>query len=327
MTEALVYSDEAVEHYPVDDAADLRAARDAAGTTWVRASGPDIEGVADAFGLHALTVEDIRGHVRPKAEEFADYTFLLVKDADLRRGDQTFEEEIDDRPVGLYVGDDWLVTLSLTPIPAVETVWERALSGDERLLHRGPDFAAYRVLDLLVDEYFAILDQVETQIEAIEEEVLESTKIDTLEGINAVRRDLLAFRKIAWPTREAINTFARGRPDQVSAETEKYFRDVYDHLIQAVDLTETYRDLTGGARDIYLNTVSQSTNEVTKALTVVATIFIPLTFIAGVYGMNFAGSPFAMPELEWTFGYPAVMIGMTVVVVALVVSFRRRGWI
>ena len=150
------------------------------------------------------------------------------------------------------VGDGWLVTLSLGPVPAVETVWERALSGDDRLLHRGSDFTASRVLDLLVDEYFAILDHVETQIEAIEEAVLESTETDTLERINAVRRDLLAFRKTAWPTREAVNTFARGRPDQVNAETENYFRDVYDHLVQAVDLTETYRDLTAGARGIYL---------------------------------------------------------------------------
>ena len=157
--------------------------------------------------------------------------------------------------------------------------------------------------------------------------MLESTDIDTLEALNAVRRDLLAFRKLAWPTREAVNAFARGRPDQVRAETEKYYRDVYDHLVQAVDLTETYRDLTTGARDIYLNTLSQSTNEVTKALTVVASVFIPLTFIAGVYGMNFAGSPFAMPELEWTYGYPAVMLGMAAVGLVLVVAFRRRGWI
>ena len=327
MTRALVYSDGDAESRPAGDVAALRAARDAVGTTWVRASGADIDTVAEAFDLHPLTVEDVRGNVRPKTEEFADYTFLLVKDADLRRGEQTFEEEIDDQPVGLYVGDDWLVTLSLGPIPAVDTVWERARSGDDRLLSRGPDFAAYRVVDLLVDEYFTILDEVESQIEEIEEEVLESTEIDTLEGLNAVRRDLLAFRKIAWPAREAVNTFASGRPPQVRAETEKYYRDVYDHLVQAVDLTETYRDLTAGARDIYLNTLSQSTNEVTKALTVVATIFIPLTFIAGVYGMNFAGGPFAMPELGWTYGYPAAMLGMALVGVILLYSFRRRGWL
>lgn len=272
------------------------------------------------------TVEDIRGHVRPKAEEFADDAFLLVKDPNLRRDDQTVEEETDDQPVGLYVGDDWLVTLSLSPVPAVETVWKRAVSGDGRLLHRGPDFAVYCLLDRLVGECVTILDRRETRTEAIEEAVLESTAIDTREGLNTVRRDLLAFRKVAWPTREAISVFARGRPEQVSAGTERDFRDIYHRLVRAVDLTETYRDLTAGARDIYLNTVSQSTNEATEALTVVATILIPLTLIAGVYGMNSAGSPLAVPELEWTYGYPAVLLGMTLMGLVLLVSFRRRGW-
>jgi len=327
MIEALVYASGAVDRRPADTVEALRVAKAAEGTTWVRAGGADIETVADAFGLHPLSIEDVRNDVRPKSEEFAEYTFLLVKDAELRRGDQTFEEEIDDQPVGIYVGDDWLVTLAPASIPAVDAVWDRVVSGDDRILDRGPDFVAYRVIDILVDEYFEILDQVETQLEAIEEEVLESTDIETLEGINRVRRDLLAFRKIAWPTREAVNTFARGRPEQVREETEKYYRDVYDHLVQAVDLTETYRDLASGARDIYLNTLSQSTNEVMKTLTVVATIFIPLTFIAGVYGMNFAGGPLSMPELEWTYGYPAVMLGMGLVGLVLVVSFRRRGWI
>lgn len=327
MTGALVHSDGTVDRRSAIDAADRRAAGDAAGTTWVRPSGADIGAVADAFGSHALTVGDVRGHVQPKAEGFADCTVLSVKDADLRRGDQTFEEETDDQPVGLYVGDGWLVTRSSGPVPAVETVWERARSGGERPLHRGPGFAAYRVLDLLVDEYFAILGQVGTQVGAIEEEVLESTATDTLEGTNAVRRDLLAFQKTAWPPRGAVNTVARGRPDQVHAGTGKYFRDVYDHLARAVDPTETYRDLTAGAREIYLNTLSRSTDEVTEALTVVATVFIPLTFIAGVYGMNSAGGPVAMPELEWTYGYPAVILGMAVLGVALVVSVRHRGWV
>jgi magnesium transporter len=327
MTRALVYTGDTAGERPADTVEQLRTARAATGTTWVRAEGGDIDAVAEAFELHPLTVDDVRGNVPPKTEEFAGYTFLLVKDADLRRGEQTFAEEIDDQPVGIYVGDDWLVTLSPGPVDAVDTVWNRALAGDERLLQRGPDFAAYRVIDLLVDEYFTILDRIETGIEAIEEEVLESTAIEPLERINDVRRDLLAFRKIAWPTREAVNTFARGRPAQVREETEKYYRDVYDHLVQAVDLTETYRDLVGGARDIYLNTLSQSTNDVTKALTVVATIFIPLTFVAGVYGMNFSGSPYAMPELGWTYGYPAVMAGMALVGAVLLVSFRRRGWL
>jgi magnesium transporter len=202
------------------------------------------------------------------------------------------------------------------------------MTGEERrLLVRGPDFTAYRVIDAIVDEYFEILDGIETQIEGIEEAVLVSTDIETLEGINNVRRDLLAFRKIAWPAREAINALARGDLDPIQPETEKYFRDVSDHVVQVVDLIETYRDLTSGTRDIYLNTLSQSTNEVMKVLTIVATIFIPLTFVAGIYGMNFDGGPFNMPELGWTYGYPAAMLGMAAVGGAMLWYFRHRDWL
>jgi magnesium transporter len=325
MIGAVVYSAGSVTTYD-----DLEAAKAASGTTWVRAtdaSAAELDRVAGIFGIHPLTVEDVRNDVRPKTEEFTGYTFTLVKDAELRRGEGTFDEEIDDEAVGVYIGGDWLVTLATAAIPAVDRVWEAVTREDERLLQRGADFTAYRVVDLLVDEYFDILDQVETQIEAIEEEVLESTDIATLERINAVRRDLLAFRKMAWPTREAVGPLARGDPAVIQQETEKYYRDVADHLVQVVDLIETYRDLTTGTRDIYLNTLSQSTNEVMKTLTVIATIFIPLTFVVGVYGMNFAGSPYNMPELDWSFGYPAVMIGMAALTGAILVHFRRRGWL
>jgi magnesium transporter len=323
MTRAVVYEPGSVRAYD-----HVAAARAAPGTTWVSATDDDeLDRVAEVFDIHPLTVEDVRRNVRPKTEEFGDYTFTLVKDADLSRGEGPFDEEIDDRAVGIYLGEDWLVTLATHPIPAVDRVWEGVLGADERLLDRGADFAAYRIVDLLVDEYFEILDDIETQIELVEEAVLESTDITTLERINSVRRDLLAFRKMAWPTREAVGPLARGDPPQVRRETEKYYRDVADHLVQVVDLVETYRDLTSGTRDIYLNTLSQSTNEVMKTLTVIATVFIPLTFVVGVYGMNFTGSPFNMPELGWAFGYPAVMAGMAVLTGAILVHFRRRGWL
>jgi len=330
---AVVYDEDGVEDRAVETVADLRAARDAAGTTWVRATDAtpaELDLVTEAFDLHALTIEDVRHHQRPKTEAFEDYTFTLLKDAELRRGEQVFQEEIADVAVGIYLGEGWIVTLSTGEIPAVDTVWAAVTSADRRLLARGPDFLAYRVIDALVDDYFGILDDVETEIEAIEEAVLESTEIEVLEGINSVRRDLLAFRKTAWPSREAVNVLARGDPDPIQPETEKYFRDVANHLVQVVDLIETYRDLTSGTRDIYLNTLSQSTNEVMKALTVVATIFIPLTFVVGVYGMNFVGGPDAplnMPELAWAYGYPAVMLGMAAMVVVLLWYFRHREWL
>ncbi|KAA9398044.1 magnesium and cobalt transport protein CorA [Haloarcula sp. CBA1130] len=325
MISAVVYADGQALEYE-----DLAAARTAVGTTWVHvtdATPAEVEAVSSAFDLHSLTIEDIKNDVRANVQEFNAYTFVLVKSASLTPGDTTFDKEVKTTPLGLFIGPDWLVTLSTGAVPAVQRVMDAVGRGDERLLHRGPDFTAYRVIDVIVDAYFDLLDEIETDIEQIEEEVTTSTDIETLERINDVRRDLLSFRKQVWPAREAIGVLARGDPKQIQPQTEKYFRDVYDHLVQIVDLTETYRDLVAGARDIYLNTVSQSTNEVMKMLTVVATIFIPLTFVVGIYGMNFADSPYNMPELGWAFGYPAVMIGMVIVVAVLLAHFRQRGYL
>ncbi|AEM57485.1 magnesium transporter [Haloarcula hispanica N601] len=325
MISAVVYADgQAIEYE------DLAAARTAVGTTWVHvtdATPEEIDAVSSAFDLHSLAIEDIKTDVRANVQEFNAYTFALVKSASLTPGDTTFDKEVTTTPLGLFIGPDWVVTLSTGAVPSIQRVMDAVGRGDERLLHRGPDFTAYRVIDVIVDAYFDLLDEIETDIEQIEEEVTISTDIETLERINDVRRDLLSFRKQVWPAREAIGVLARGDPKQIQPQTEKYFRDVYDHLVQIVDLTETYRDLVAGARDIYLNTVSQSTNEVMKMLTVVATIFIPLTFVVGIYGMNFADSPYNMPELGWAFGYPAVMIGMVIVVAVLLAHFRQRGYL
>ena len=309
---------------------DLQTARDASGTTWVRATEAtpaELDRVADTFGIHPLSVEDVRNSIRPKTEEFDDYVFVLLKTASLRRGETTFLEEIQTDAIGLFVGDDWLVTLSTQEIDAVDGVWSMVTREDGRVLRQGPDFTAYRITDSLVDDYFDVLDDIEDQIETAEEDVMTATDVETLEIINNVRRELLSFRKLLWPSREAVGSLARGDPDQISERTEKYYRDVYDHLVQLVDLTETYRDLASGARDIYLNSLSLSTNEVMKKLTVVATIVLPLTFVVGVYGMNFEGGPFNMPELGWTYGYPAVMLGMAAVTLILVAYFRQEKYI
>ena len=273
---------------------DIAAAKAESGTTWVRveaATGEEIDAVAEVFDLHRLAIEDIVNGVRPKTEEFTDYTFVLVKTAELTTGETTFDKEVHEEPVGVFVGDDWVVSLSAHDDDPIGRVWEAVVRGDERFLHRGPAFTAYRV----VDEYFSLLDRTEDDIETIEE-VLDSTDGDVLEEITAVRRDLLSFRKLAWPTRKALSVLARGDPKQVEPETEKHFRDVYDHLVRVVDLVETYRDLVSGARDIYLNTLSQSSNEVMKTLTVIATIFLPLTFVAGVYGMTSPTAPTTCPN-------------------------------
>lgn len=307
------------------------AAKDRDGTTWVRVEDPTPDERATletTFGLHQLSLEDVtEQHARPKVEEFDDHTFVLVKTARLRSGDVAFVEELSVVSVGLFIGPDWLVTISDRQSAAVDRIWDRVVETNERrILTRGPDFAASRVIDAIVDEYYDILDDVESQIEAVEESVIEAPDADTLERINELRRDLLSIRRLLWPTRDALSVLARGDPAYVGEETERYFRDVYEHLVQLVEFTETYRDLVTGTRDIYLNSLSMSTNEVMKKLTVVATIVLPLTFVAGVYGMNFGESAYNMPELAWEFGYPAVMLGMAGIAATMVAYFYRKGW-
>ena len=309
---------------------DPAAARDADGTTWVRVVDPTADGldeVADAYDIHPLEIEDALGEVRPKVKEFDDHTFVLVKDATLRRGDVTFAEELRVLQAAFFLGDDWLVTVEPQRVEAIETVWERVNREEPRLASRGADFTAYRCIDHVVDDYFSILDDIEDDIEAVENEVVDAAGEDVLERINDLRRDLLSVRRLLWPTREAVGVLARGDPAQISQDTEKYYRDVYDHLVQLVELVETYRDLTSGARDIYLNALSMSTNDVMKKLTVVATIILPLTFVAGVYGMNFGDSPVNMPELGWQYSYPAVMVGMGAMAGILLVYFRQENWL
>ncbi|RLM59714.1 magnesium and cobalt transport protein CorA [Halobellus sp. Atlit-31R] len=332
MISAIVYDVGRVEHRTIESERDLAAARSAPGTTWVRVSAPTPEEeriVADAFSLHALAFEDVRSDVRPKTEEFEGHTFVLVKTVALEHGETTFDEEIRTQPIGLFLGDDWLVTMTAEPdrVAVVSDVWQSVENQEGRTLRQGPDFAAYRVLDHAVEDYFELLDTVGDTIEEIEEAILSTPDEELIEGLNTVRRDLLSFRKVVWPMREAVGTLARGDAEGVREPTEKYYRDVYDHLVELVDLTETYRDLTRGTRDIYLNVVSQSTNEVMKRLTVVAAIFIPLTFVAGVYGMNFGGHPTNLPELAWPYAYPAVVAGMGLVTFILLLHFRREGWL
>lgn len=308
----------------------VQEAKELPGTTWVRverATEADVAELESVFGIHGLATDDTMTNVRSTVQEFDDYTFVLMKSARLATGETTFSDEVIEEPVGLFVGPDWVVSLSPHRIAALDTLWETLLNHRRDLLDRGPDFVVYRIVDGLVDDYFTILDQIEIQIEAIEETVITTLDTSVLENINNVRRELLGVRRLLVPGREAVGTLSRGDVSYVHPRTEKYFRDVYENLIQLVELTETYRELATGARDIYLNALSMSTNEVMKRLTAVATILLPLTVITGLYGMNFSGSPYNMPELTWQYGYPAVLALMFVIAFGSGVYFARRGWL
>jgi magnesium transporter len=322
-----VYTADGVERYQ-----NLTDAVGVSGKTWVHAEDvelTELKALQDRFDLHQLAVENVLDEqTRPKIESYDTHTFVLMKTTRLSQmEDVEFTKEVRTNSVGFFIGDDWLVTLSPADVEVVDPTAVTWANHEERIAERGTDFLAYRLIDSIVEDYFTVLDEIEDDIETVEERVLNGPDPHILDELNAVRRDLLAFRKIAWPTREAIAYLTRADIPEVAEQNEKYFRDVYDHLVQVVDLIETYRDLTGGTRDIYLNVVSQSTNDVMKTLTIVATIFIPLTFVVGVYGMNFTDSPFAMPELAWTYGYPATILGMASLAGLMLVHFRRQDWI
>lgn len=305
---------------------DPAAARDAAGPAWVRATeatDEEIARVAAAFDLHSLAVEDVESGLRPKTEPFREHTFVLFETAELATEETSFTEEIRTEAVGIFIGDDWLVTLSRAPSRPTDRIWHAVAEGNARHLARGPDFLACRVIDTIVDGYYEVLDAIEAGVERVEEQVVATPDAGTIETMNDARRDLLSFRRLIWPARTAIGALVRGDAPQIHERTEKHYRDVYDHLAQLVELVETYRDLVRGARDTYQNTLSQSTNDVMKTLTAVATIVLPLTLVAGVYGMNFR----VMPELEWTYGYPAVLLGMISIATVFLLYFERRDYL
>jgi magnesium transporter len=272
--------------------------------------------LGERFHLHPLALEDVlnTGH-RPKTEDYGDHRFVVAKTVEL--GDSLAAEQ-----VSLFFGRGFVLSFRETTCRAFEAVRERLHSGRSRIRSAGADYLAYALLDAVIDELFPVLERFGERLEELEEEVVENPDREVLGRIYRVRRELLLLRRVTWPMREVIQALDRDPSGLVTAETKVYLRDCYDHTIQALDFVETYRELATGIFDAYLSGLSNRMNEVMKVLTVIATIFIPLTFIAGVYGMNFD----AMPELGWRFGYPAVLAVMAVVAAGMLVYFKRKRW-
>jgi magnesium transporter len=241
MTNAVIRRpDGTVRTTTVESAADLSAVRDADGVTWVDATGGDEDALAlvsEAFDLHDLSAEDVRVGGRAKVEEFDEYTLVRVNSVEDRTGSWTVTDSIRDVSLGLFVGSDWLVSYSTEPLAAVDGVRDALVRGRGRIRERGPDFLAYLVVTTLIEEYFRVLDDLEARLERIEDAVIDDPSSATLEEINDVRRDLLAFRRLVWPTREAIATLALGDVTNVDERTRRYYRDAYEELVELVELT------------------------------------------------------------------------------------------
>ena len=293
-------------------------------TTWLNVEGVSmvelLRGIGDRYALHPLVLEDlVNTDQRPKIEDYGDYLYLVVKGIDIDdEGAMTVEQ------VSLVLGRGWLLTVQegLRGDPFAP-VRERLRGGKGRLRTAGADYLAYALLDALIDQYFAVLEQLDERVEKLEEEVVTAPTRFTVRKIHRLRQQMILFRRSVWPLRELFAALARRESDLVGEGTLVYLRDLYDHTVQIIETVEATREMLSGMLDIYLSSEANRTNEVMKVLTVYATIFMPLTFIVGLYGMNFR----YMPELEWRWGYPAVLLLMALLALGMMIYFRRKKWL
>ncbi len=291
---------------------------------WINVDGLDridvIEKLGGYFDIHPLTLEDVLNTgQRPKTEDYESYIYTVLK---MMLLDKEREEIIVDQ-VSIIIGPNYILSFQERHGDVFDPVRERFENPASRLRKNGVDYLAYSLIDAVVDNYFLILEHFGDEIEYLEDGLVIQPRPEILTAIQKYKRDMIILRKSVWPLRELINGLQRVESDLIKETTRIYLRDIYDHTIQVIDSVEDFRDILASMVDIYLSSISYRMNDVMKVLTVIATIFIPLTFIAGVYGMNFE----YMPELKWRWGYPAVMLGMTLLGVSMFAYFKKRRWV
>ncbi|HET6676294.1 MAG TPA: magnesium/cobalt transporter CorA [Nitrospiraceae bacterium] len=292
--------------------------------TWVDVGGVHkieiLESFGKLFGLHSLILEDIANtDQRPKLDDYGSYGYVVLKMVyeGERRGDIMVEQ------VSLVYGDNFLLSFQENGGDVFQAVKDHLRSGKGRLRHAGSDYLLYALIDSIVDRYFVVLETVGERIEALQDLVVANPQPETLREIHALKRQLLFLRRSVWPLRDVINNLSRAEGRFFEGSTKVFFRDVYDHLVQIVDTVESLREMVSSMLEIYLSSVSYRLNAVMKVLTIITTIFMPLSFIASIYGMNFEH----MPELKSSWGYPAVLGIMGVIGTAMLAFFKRKNWL
>jgi magnesium transporter len=297
--------------------------RDTDTVTWINVDGLGnttvIEELGKCFTIHPLILEDILNtEQRPKMEDLETYIYLNLKMLSYL----DLERDIKIEHVSMIIGPNFLISFQEDVGDIFDPVRER-IRKDGRIRKFGPDYLAYALIDGIVDNYFIVMEKLEEQVEDLEEELVINPTQDSLHKINHLKKDMIFLRKSVWPLREMINNMERSESTLIKESTTIYLRDVYDHTIQVIDTLETFRDMVSGMMDIYLSGLSYKMNEIMKVLTLIATIFIPLTFVVGLYGMNFKN----MPEIEWEYGYYSVLVVMVIMVVGMLTFFHKKKWI
>lgn len=317
------YDVEQLGEYDITEIEESKPYLESPSKTWINVRGlHDVEKLKhiwNYFELHPLIQEDIiNTNQRAKIEEYPEHIFFVLRM-------MSFKEETGDLNVGqvsIVLSKNSVLSFQEDDFPIFDPVLHRLRNNAPRLRKEGPDYLAYALIDTIVDHYFKVMEKFGDEIEALEDVILEDFDDDIPQHIHALRRKLIFFRKALWPLRDSLNTLLREESHLVNEENKIYFRDVYDHLVQIIDGVENYRDMILGMLDMYMSQVSNKMNEVMKVLTIIATIFIPLTFIAGIYGMNFE----YMPELSVPWAYPAVWGVMIAATLGMVYYFRKKKW-
>jgi magnesium transporter len=307
--------------HTAEDAEELLGYRNTAGNNWINVNWLDyttVTELAKLFRIHPLTVEDILDvNQRPKAEEFDDYIFISLK-AMHREGETTSYEQI-----SIVVKEDTVLTFQERPGDNFDGVRRRIKNDAGRIRRSGTDYLAYALMDAVVDEYYLVLDLVGNEIEGLEDRAEDENDQGFLPDTQKIRQSLFSLRKSIWPLRECVSHLRHSDSNLIHGDLSPFLQDLHDHVVQAAETVESYRELMAGVMEVNLSTVSNRMNKIMKVLTIISTIFIPLTFIAGVYGMNFHN----MPELASNFGYPITWGIMLLIAGGMLIFFKRRRWI
>jgi len=312
------YDSESYREFKVEDVEETFQFRDTKSVTWIDVVGlhdvDKIEKIGLHYGIHPLVLEDVLNvYQRPKVEDFGDYLFVVAR---------VLKEGLDSRQVSFILGRNFVITFQEERLEIFEQIRKKIREGG-KIRKMGTDYLLHSLIDAIIDSYFVILGKIEDEIAEFEDRVVLNPTPEVVQSIHRLKRNLIALRKSVWPLRDVVSYLSKSESDLISDETSIYFRDVYDHTIQVIDTIETLRELIAGMLEVYFSSISNRTNEIMKVLTIIATIFMPLTFITGIYGMNFR----YMPELEWRYGYPFALFLMLIVSVFMIVYFRRKRWI
>jgi len=317
------YDKESVEIHEPATVEDCFQYRDTTRVSWINIDGLHdtemLKRIGEHYGLHSLVLEDIvHTHQRPKIEDFDTYIYVVIRMLDYNSD----THEVTSEQLSIVIGPNYVITFQECAGDVFDPVRTR-LQKSARLRFSNSDYLAYALLDAVVDRYFVILESFGEGIEALEDQLIDNPSTEVLEKTHAMKRELIVLRKSVWPLREVVSAMERSDSKLIRKETKLFLRDLYDHTIQVIDGVESYRDMTSGLQDLYLSSVSNKMNEVMKVLTIIATVFIPLGFLAGVFGMNFE----FMPELKWKWSYPLFWVVAGTVAGSMIAYFKKKDWL